>query len=313
MERLVYPFRALGSSCEFQLYGDSREQLEDVAAAGHAEIRRIEIKYSRYRDDSVVSQINRSAETGVAVSVDAETCGLLDYAQTAYEQSGGVFDITSGVLRRVWDFKSGKLPAAEEVDELLQLVGWSRVEYRQSRISLPRRGMEIDFGGFGKEYAADRIAGQCRALGIRAGLIELGGDISVIGPHPDRSPWQVGIQDPRESGRALASLSLRRGALASSGDYERFMEVDGKRYSHLLDPRTGWPVEGLAGVSVVADQCLVAGTATTIGMLKGRDGVRWLRQLGLPHLWIRGDGSRGGSLWPKPEGPSRSSGAHRHG
>lgn len=292
-------FWALGSPCELKLYGDSEDQLETVAAAGVAEIQRIEFKYSRYREDSLLSQINRNAGSGKPVALDDETRRLFDYARTAFDQSGGLFDITSGVLRRAWDFKSNRLPSRKELHELCRLVGWNKIEWPSpNEIHLPISGMEIDFGGFGKEYAADRLAGWCRGQGISAGLVDLGGDICVVGPHPDGSPWRVGIRDPRDPERAIASLPLTRGALATSGDYERYMEVDGKRYCHLLDPRTGWPIRGLAGVSVVADQCLVAGTATTIAMLKGSGGRRWLTKLGLPYLTVDQKGRAGGSLWP---------------
>lgn len=299
MPKLHTRLTAMGSPCEFQLYGESKTQLDEVAAICATELARIETKYSRYLDDSIVSQVNRQAGTGTFTSLDLETRHLFAYAQTAFEQSGGLFDITSGVLRRAWNFKSQRLPEARELKSLCELVGWRQVEWRDDAIHLPRVGMEIDFGGFGKEYAADRLAGLCREHGVGSGLIDLGGDVCIIGPHPDGTPWRVGIRDPRDPEHAIASLSLARGALATSGDYERFMEVDGQRYSHLLDPRTGWPIRGLAGVSVVAEQCLVAGTATTIAMLKGRGGIRWLARLGLPYLWIDTDRKTGGSLWPK--------------
>lgn len=302
---------ALGSPCEFQLYGESEDRLAEVSAGAAAELERIETKYSRYREGSLLSEINRRAGTGQFVSLDNETIGLLNYAQTAFDQSGGLFDITSGVLRRAWDFNSQTLPAKETLRELCELVGWQHVTLTEGAIHLSHTGMEIDFGGFGKEYAADRVVAYCREQGIAAGLIDLGGDVCVIGPHPDGRPWQVGIRDPRNPEAALASLPLGRGALATSGDYERFMEIDGKRYCHLLDPRTGWPVESLSGVSVVAEQCLVAGTATTVAMLKGKGGAAWLRKLGLPHLYIDKDGHRGGTMWPKQRSAKTPAPAHR--
>ena len=299
MPKLHTRLTALGSPCEFQLYGASKDQLDEVAAACASELGRIETKYSRYLDDSIVTRINQSAGTGTFTRLDDETKNLFAYAQTAFEQSDCLFDITSGVLRRAWDFKSGRLPNTDELRDLCKLVGWKRVEMRGEEIHLPRLGMEIDFGGFGKEYAADRLAGVCHQHGITSGLIDLGGDVCIVGPHPDGSPWLVGIRDPRDPERAMASLPLSHGSLATSGDYERFMEIDGKRYCHLLNPRTGWPITGMAGVSVVADQCLVAGTATTIAMLKGHSGARWLEKLGLPYLWVDENRRTGGSLWPK--------------
>jgi thiamine biosynthesis lipoprotein len=157
--------------------------------------------------------------------------------------------------------------------------------------------MELDFGGFVKEYAADRAVELCREHGARHGMVDLGGDLAVIGPHPDGKPWIVGIRDPRAPQSAMASVRLAGGGIATSGDYERAMVVDGVRYTHVLDPRTGSPVTGLRSVSVVAERCLVAGTATTVAMLKGAlDGARWLDELGLPNLRMDDAGLLSGTL-----------------
>ena len=156
--------------------------------------------------------------------------------------------------------------------------------------------MEIDFGGVVKEYAVDRAASLCFDAGIRHGLVNLGGDIKIIGPHPDGSPWRIAIRHPRQSGGILQALLLRSGALASSGDYERCIVLDGVRYGHVLNPKTGWPVNYMAAVSVIGEFCVVAGSASTIGMLKGEAGPDWLSSLGLPHLWVSVHGESGGSL-----------------
>jgi thiamine biosynthesis lipoprotein len=146
--------------------------------------------------------------------------------------------------------------------------------------------MALDFGGVVKEYAADRAAVICLEAGVKHGLVDLGGDIRIIGPHPDGSPWSVGIQHPRQADAVMATLQVSRGAVATSGDYERYLAIDGKRYCHILSPRTGMPVEGLAGVSVFADECIVAGSATTIAMLMEERGPSWLEEVGLPHVWM---------------------------
>lgn len=297
MHRHDVRFHALGGPCSLQLYAADAARAAAAADAAQAELRRIEHKYSRYRPDSLLSRLNASAGDARGIAVDDETAALLDYAAAAYAQSGGAFDISSGVLRRAWDFKAGRLPAPGAVEALLPLVGWSRLRWQRPQLVLPVAGMELDFGGFGKEYAADRAAAVLRAAGIRHGLVELGGDLALVGPHPDASPWLIGVRHPRAPEQAIATLELREGALATSGDYERYFEQDGHRYAHLLDPRSGWPVEGLASVSVIAPSCLVAGTATTVALLLGIEaGVRWLRELGLPHLWVQADGRCGGSL-----------------
>ena len=292
-----FRFRAMGSPCELRLYGEAPERVAQVAEAGMAEVRRLDAKYSRYTDDSTTAEINRSAGDAAGVEVDEETASLLDYAGVCHRQSGGLFDIASGILRRVWDFKSGCVPAQDEIDAVRAHIGWERVRWERPRIALPLTGMELDFGGYVKEYAADRVAELCRQLGICHGLVDLGGDLCIVGPHPDGRPWIVGIRHPRKPGRAMAAVPVAAGGVASSGDYERSMVVDGTRYGHILNPKTGWPVDGLSAVSVVASHCLIAGTATTIAMLKGmREGGRWLRELGLPHLCMDPEGGVGGTL-----------------
>ena len=294
MELQRLAFRAMGCPCELQLYAPDAMT---GAAAGQAavdDILRIEQRYSRYRDDSLTSAINRVAAQAGAMEVDDETAALLDYAAACHRESAGLFDITSGVLRRAWRYASDTLPTAAEIDALLRRVGWHRVVWERPRLRFTTPGMELDFGGIGKEYAADRAAVICLDAGIRHGLVNLGGDVRLIGPHPDGSPWRVGIQDPRRPERLIGGLLLTGGALASSGDYARGLWIDGRRYGHILDPRSGWPVAGLAAVSVLADSCLVAGSACTIAMLKGWDGKAWLQGLGLSHLWIDIEGRRGG-------------------
>jgi thiamine biosynthesis lipoprotein len=158
-------------------------------------------------------------------------------------------------------------------------------------------GMELDFGGIVKEYAADRLATLCADAGCTQGFVNLGGDIRVMGPKPDGSPWQIAIQDPRaRDERALLTLPVLRGGIATSGDYARCIEIDGVRYGHVLDPRTGWPVQHLASVTVLADFCVLAGSAATIALLRAAAGPAWLAQLGLPHLWVDTRGHSGGTL-----------------
>lgn len=279
-----------------QLHVRDEAQWQRACSAAQAEVLRIEGKYSRYRADSVVGRINASAGDVAGIEVDDETAALLDYAATAHEQSEGLFDATSGVLRRVWDFKSQRLPTQQAIDEVLPLIGWQRLHWQRPRLVLPVAGMQLDFGGFGKEYAADRAAAVLQAGGIRHGLVDLGGDIRVVGPHPDGSPWRIGISHPRAPQTAIALIDLPVGAIASSGDYERYFEIDGVRYSHVLDPRSGWPVQGLAAVSVMAEQCLIAGTATTIAMLRGNAGADWLEELGLPWLAVTAEQKLLGSI-----------------
>lgn len=275
----------MGSPCELRLYANDKKTASQIANDAIAEVNRLEIKYSRYRNDSVTTKINNSAGNKNGIKIDTETALLLNYAQVGYEQSAGLFDITSGILRKAWDFRSNKIPEQQEIEALLPLIGWNKLIWNPSILCLPLQGMELDFGGYVKEYAADVAANFCILAGIQGGLVNLGGDICIIGPHPDGSPWKVGIRHPRNPSMPMSFVMLSKGGLASSGDYERFMMVDGIRYAHILNPHTGMPVNTLASTSVCAEQCVVAGTSSTIAMLKGeQQGAAWLEELGLPYL-----------------------------
>jgi thiamine biosynthesis lipoprotein len=265
-------FRAMASEHELLLWSDDEARATRAAETAIADVLRIEAKYSRYRDDSVTTRINEAAG-GQSVAIDAETAGLLAYADQCHRLSGGRFDLTSGVLRRAWDFRRTppRLPDAAALATATALIGWDRVEWNEHSVRLPAAGMEIDFGGIGKEYAADRAATVCVEHGVPHGLVNLGGDVRATGPQPDGAPWRVGIRHPRRDGAAIATVLLESGAVATSGDYERYVEIEGRRYCHILDPRTGLPVAHWQSVSVVAPLCVVAGSLATIAMLLEQD------------------------------------------
>jgi thiamine biosynthesis lipoprotein len=228
--------------------------------------------------------------------VQEETALLLDYADTCFRESGGLFDISSGILRRAWDFESGKAATEEELATLLPRVGWAKIEWRSPTLSFPLAGMELDLGGVVKEYAVDRVAALLIERGIESGFVNLGGDVRVLGPRPGGEPWRVGIRHHRVRDGVAVLVEMERGALASSGDYERCIVIDGVHYGHILNPMTGWPVRELAAVSVIADLCVLAGSAATIAMLKDDEGRRWLDELGLPHRWTNVRGDSGGDI-----------------
>ena len=285
MPRYIFSFSAMSCRNELQIYADSPAQARVARDEVVAEVTRIEQQWSRYRSDSMLSRINAAAGQA-AVSVDEETAALLDYAQAAFASSEGRFDISSGVLRRAWHFDSGQLPAPASIAALLPLVGWPHIHWQAPMISLPLAGMEIDFGGLGKEYAADRAASLLAGRGLAA-LVNLGGDMVATGPRPGGEPWQIGIRSPTQAESLAATIPLYSGALATSGDYERCITVNGRRYGHILDPHTGWPVpDGPASVSILAPNCLVAGTLATIAMLHGKGAEHWLQQAAVPHFII---------------------------
>jgi thiamine biosynthesis lipoprotein len=279
-----------------RLCADDEALAQRWAQAAIDEVRRIEAKFSRYTDDSVTTRINRAAG-GPPLTVDDETAALLDFGATLWTSSGGRFDLTSGVLRRAWRFDVPRLPTQEEIDALRTQVGWSGVTWEPDahRLCLPRDGMEIDFGGLGKEYAADRAAGVLLAVGARHGFVNLGGDVRAIGPAPDGAPWRIGIQHPRgQAGATMAAIDLVTEGLATSGDYERYIEVNEQRYCHILDPRTGWPTPHWQSVSVVAPVCVAAGACSTVAMLMPRDeALAFLREQGVGFLAV----DAAGEIW----------------
>ena len=288
-----YAFQAMAAWHELLVHATDRTGADRAAEAAIADVLRIERKYTRYRDDSLTAAINAAAGRA-AVPIDAETASLLRYADRAFQLSDGCFDLTSGVLRRAWDFKRrpAVLPDAAAVDSARALVGWSRVEWDEHAIRLPLPGMELDFGAIGKEYAADRAATILHGHGIDHALVNLGGDVRAIGAHPDGSPWRIGIRHSRNARASIASVAIADGALATSGDYERYIEVDGRRYCHLLDPRSGWPVAHWQSASVVAPLAILAGSYATIAMLRGASAPAFLDAQGVQYLLVAADGSQ---------------------
>jgi thiamine biosynthesis lipoprotein len=290
-EDLGFEFTAMATVCSLRLAGLAEPHARALAQQAIAEVRRIEHKYSRYRADSLLSRINQAAGSGAAIEVDEETAHLLDFAAQIHALSDGLFDITSGSLRRAWDFKSGRLPAPDQLAAILPCIGWQQVHWSGQRIALPRAGMEIDFGGIGKEYATDRVATLLAQAGVTSGVVNFGGDLRVLGPQPDGQAWSVGIGHPRHAGALVARIQVMQGALATSGDSERFFELDGRRYCHILNPRTGWPVAHWQSVSVVAPVCLAAGALTTIAMLMEDRAPEFLREQGVGFLMVDREGS----------------------
>jgi thiamine biosynthesis lipoprotein len=192
----------------------------------------------------------------------------------------------------LWDWKvvHEHLPDASDVARVVSLSQWKDVQRKRGKIFLPREGMGLDFGGFGKEYAADRAMAVLHATGQRHGYVNLGGDIRVLGPRADGSAWRFGIQHPRQPEATIASVELAEGALATSGDYERYFDLDGQRYCHILNAHTGQPVRYWRSVSVLAPMCIAAGALSTIAMLKERAGESFLQERRVTFLAVDPNG-----------------------
>ncbi|HJR69374.1 MAG TPA: FAD:protein FMN transferase [Gammaproteobacteria bacterium] len=271
----------MASTCEVHVADADRATAERIAWTVAAEARRIEAKFSRYRAGNAVDAINRAH--GRTIVVDEETARLLDYAEQLFELSDGKFDITSGVLRRAWRFDgSDRVPSPAAVDALLAKVGWDKVHWRSPALTLAD-GMEIDLGGIGKEYAVDRAAALVRPLTSRC-LLNFGGDLLALGSQGAGRPWRVGIESLAADGRAAVEVDLDVGALATSGDARRFLRKDGRRYGHILDPTTGWPMVGAPrSVTVAAATCTQAGMLATLALLRGAQAEEFLAAQGVRH------------------------------
>jgi FAD:protein FMN transferase len=283
-------FNAMGSPCSLSLYCESATQFDEIMQKIVAHVQQLEARYSRYLPNSLISQINANAGSELAFDLDDTTWQLICYAQTAFEISEGLFDITTGVLGKYWDFRLAQLPDPAVIQEKLSLIGWSKIQLRRQGFRLPLDGMELDFGGIVKEFCADTIVTLVKANGFHAGLIDMGGDISIVGPHLDGRPWRVAVSNPKDPTQAIAHIPLITGGLASSGDYARAFTVNGKRYSHIINPFTGLPISGLSAVSVWAPLCVMAGTIATTAMLKNEDdGLQWLQQVGCQYVAVTQD------------------------
>lgn len=274
-------FTAMACPCEILIAGASKPQALELSSLAMQEALRIEQKFSRYRPDNIIHNINHA--DGKAIEVDAETARLLDFADTCYQLSDGKFDVTSGVLGKIWKFDgSDKLPDQDAIDAILKDIGWDKVKWNNPIIQL-QAGMQIDLGGIGKEYAVDQSAAILHQRTELPFLVNYGGDIFANKPITEDRPWIIGIDDPEHTGEQhIGEIRLNRGGLATSGDARRYLLKDGIRYSHILDPTTGRPVpDAPHSVSVVANTCIEAGMFSTFAMLQGSQAEAFLKQQGL--------------------------------
>ena len=279
-----YSFKAMGSDCEFLLCLETKADSIFVFKSLRDELERLEQKYSKFRKNSFLFKINLAASRGETIQVDNETLSLLEHSLNCFNQSDGLFDITAGCLNVLWDFKKKKVPQKTEIENAISVTDFSRVSWDDGMLSVPL-GMSLDFGGVVKEYAADSLAVLALKVGVQYGLINLGGDIAIVGRKPDNSSWKIGITDPRGLESEMATIDVYSGGLATSGDYKRCFIYEGKRYSHILNPKTGFPCSGLRAVSIAANLCTVAGSVATIAMLKDEsEAIAWLSELELPYV-----------------------------
>ena len=282
----------MGTVVELQLEGPSPAPLRRAAAAAYAEMERLSAMLSHYDADSVVSRINRAAG-GLPVAAPPELIEVLRLARQVSVTSDGAFDITIGSLTG-WRFdpSDGAAPAADQLRPQLPLVNFRDVivDPEAGTVFLPWPGMRIDLGGIAKLYILDAGMNVLRRAGVERALVNGGGDVLVAGGSRQR-PWRIGIQHPRAPGRLLCRVELRDGFVVSSGDYERYFRRDGRRYHHILDPRTGYPARGLVHVTLLATRLeAVNGYSAAVMALGAERGWRLLRARGLQGLLAESSG-----------------------
>jgi thiamine biosynthesis lipoprotein len=240
-----------------------------------------EARYSRFLPESIVGQIN-ARSGGDWLEIDDETDGLLSLCAQMHELTRGVFDPAALPLLRIWDWKAQppRIPSEKEILAAREIAGWEKVQRRACAIRLPLAGMGIDLGGIGKEFAVDQLLSMARERQISDVMIDIGQDIRVAGRSPGKDAWYIGLEEPQRPGECWTALRLTDCAIATSGDYCRSFAIDGQRYGHILDPRTGFPVSNTCeAVSVIAPSCVLAGILSTAGFILGpQDGLALIRQ-----------------------------------
>ena len=267
-------FKAMGTPCRVLFAGMDKPSATAAARASLEWVARFEGKYSRFLDTSLIAEMNRCAGASW-VSVDLETERILSLCDDLHFMTGGLLDPTLLPLIELWDYRFGcprRLPNEDEIETAKSLVGWEKVERCEGAVFLPRPGMRLDFGGFGKEYAVDEVAGLVMSRGASACLVDFGQDIRAIGAPPDAPSWLVGLEDPQAPGTTWTTLAIVDAGVATSGDYWRFFEFEGRRFGHIVDPRSGRPVaNGVLSATVVASSCLEAGALSTSAYTAGLD------------------------------------------
>ena len=273
----------MGTDVTITAVAGTIEEGEAAIEAGMAELRRLDEMMSLYKDGSEITKVNLSAGKK-PVKVSPEMIEVVERAAEISKLSGGVFDITVGPLVVLWQMrlKEGKVPTEAEIARVRPLVNYKNVvlDRKASTIFLKRKGMIIDLGGM-KGYAADRVADLFRQRGIRNAIIALAGDIWVLGHRDDGRPWKIGVQHPREHDKTLTVLELSDKYISTSGDYERFVIREKKRYHHIIDPRTGKPSRGTISVTLIGDKGAFIDPLTKVPFILGPEqGMKFVQKAG---------------------------------
>ena len=246
-----------------------------------AEITRIENLISEWRPETQISQVNQNA--GIKpVKVDKEVFDLTKKGLYFSKLTDGAFDISIVAMDKIWKFDDSmnELPSEQAIKESVRNVGYQNIilDSTNSTIFLKNPGMKIGFGSIGKGYAADKTRDLMKSMGVKAGIIDASGDISTWGNQPDGKPWAIGINNPFNDHKMAAILYFKENAVTTSGSYEKYAEIHGKRYSHIMNPKTGYPSTGLTSVTITGPNATIAnGFSTSVMVLGEKDGLKLLK------------------------------------
>lgn len=284
----------MGTNVTITVVAETAKEGEAAIGAAMGEIRRLDEMMSLYKESSEVTRVNMASGKH-PVAVSPEMIEVVEGAVAVAKLTDGVFDITMGPLIVLWRMRTaeGDIPTEKEIARILPRVNYRNiiVNKKKSTLFLRRPDMIIDLGGVAKGYAADRAAEILKQHGIGSALVAVAGDIRVLGARPDGSPWRIGVQHPRKPKTTLTVLDLRDTFISTSGDYERFVIKAGKRYHHIIDPRTGKPSTGVISATIIGDRGAIVDPLTTALFVLGRErGMEIVNKLGYEAVVVDEDG-----------------------
>jgi len=273
--------RAMSTPVNIAFAAYSAAVAQDFQRSAIDWIARFEARYSRFLAESIVGQIN-ARSGGDWLEIDEDADRLLSLCADMHRLTRGVFDAAALPLLLIWDWKAqpARIPSESAILAAREISGWEKVQRRPGHIRLPMAGMGIDLGGIGKEFSVDQLVAMARDRGIADVMIDIGQDIRVFGHSLGKDAWYIGLEEPDRPGKCWTAVRLTDQAIATSGDYFRSFTIDGRRYGHILDPRTGLPVSNSCqAVSVIAPSCVIAGILSTTGFILGaQEGLELIRQ-----------------------------------
>lgn len=276
--------KLMGNAFEFAVSSEDEEMANTRIQMAINEVKRIEKLLTTFSEDSVTSEINRKAGME-EVTVDSEVFDLITRCVNISKLTQGAFDITYGSFdKRFWNFDTNmkELPSKENAAKAVALINYQNIILNKEKLTvfLAKKGMRIGFGGIGKGYAADRAKRIMKSHGVENGFVNAAGDLNAWGVQENGKPWTIGIADPNQKNNLLSSLALTNAAVATSGNYEKYVIIDGKRYSHTIDPKTGYPVSGIKSVSIITKNAELADAlATPVTVMGIKAGLYLINQL----------------------------------